>query len=89
MNRHRTKHKNHLDLKTSVATVREISRTVRYGTGIPGLPGPSVPVRKISRTFPYRPFPDEKFPVLSRTVIPGRSFPVATLEIMKYMKYEI
>ena len=31
--------------------------------------------------FPYLPFPDEKFPGLSRTVIPVRFFPVATLII--------
>ena len=38
---------------------------VKHDSRIPVL---SIPVRKISRTFPYRPFPNEKFPVLSRTV---------------------
>jgi hypothetical protein len=58
----------------SVATVREI-------TGIPRLPVPSIPGPKISRTFPYRQFLDEKFPGRSRTVHSRTKFLVATLII--------
>lgn len=62
--------------KNIVATVREISWALRYWDSRTLLT-----VHFQTKNFPYRTFPNEKFIVLYHTVIPVRSFPVATLHV--------